>query len=74
MIMAYRGEGDAQPADSDHGQVGVVHVTDTRVVGNSVTVIVAPLVAIDTSLSARDAGRAWPGSPGVGGCCFGYNP
>jgi hypothetical protein len=43
-------------------------------VGNSVTVIVVPLVAIDTSLSARDAGRARPGSPGVGGCCFGYNP
>ena len=31
MNVAYRNEGDVQPADSDGGQVGVVDVTDTRV-------------------------------------------
>ena len=37
MNLAYRNEGDVQPADSDRGQVGVVDVTDTRVASSKTT-------------------------------------
>jgi hypothetical protein len=37
MNVAYRNEGDVQPAGSDRGEVGVVDVTDTRVVSFKTT-------------------------------------
>jgi hypothetical protein len=37
MNVAYRNEGDVQPADRDRGPVGVVAVTDTRVASPKTT-------------------------------------
>ncbi len=37
MNVAYRDEGDLQPTGSDRGQVGVVDVTDKRVVSSKTT-------------------------------------
>jgi hypothetical protein len=37
MNVAYRNEGDVQPADSDRGPVGVVAVTDRRVASSKTT-------------------------------------
>ena len=38
MNVAYRDEGDVQPAGSDRGQVGGVDVTDTRVASSKATI------------------------------------